>query len=339
MIRIDGAQGEGGGQMLRTALSLSLLTRQPFCMDNVRAGRERPGLLRQHLAALLAAKEIGEAEAEGAQLGSRALSFAPKTIKSGDYKFVIGTAGSGTLVLQTVLPALMLAAGPSTLTIEGGTHNQAAPPFDFLERTFLPLIQRMGPEVKVALDRYGFYPAGGGSFRAEITPCARLTPLDLGERGAVIAKRVTAVVANLSGGIAKREVETVEQLLTGPIEKKLVDTKQSAGPGNVVMVEVESESVTEMFTAFGQLGVSAENVAKEAAHEARAYLISTAVAGEHLTDQLLLPLALAGGGSFTAQGLSSHAKTNMETIRMFLPVEFAVVEKERHFVITVHGAG
>ena len=164
MIRIDGAKGEGGGQMLRTSLALSLLTSQPFQMENVRAGQERPGLLRQHLAAVLAAVEIGDAEVEGAQLGSQALSFAPKTIKNGNYRFVIGTAGSGTLVLQTVLPALMLASGPSTVTIEGGTHNQSAPPFDFLDRTFLPFIRRMGPEVKLSLDRYGFYPAGGGCF-------------------------------------------------------------------------------------------------------------------------------------------------------------------------------
>ena len=338
MIRIDGAQGEGGGQMLRTSLSLALLTGQPFVMENIRAGRERPGLLRQHLAAVLAAAQIGEAEVTGAELGSRVISFAPKTIKSGDYKFLIGTAGSATLVLQTVLPALMMASGgPSTLTIEGGTHNQAAPPFDFLEKTFLPLIRKMGPTVKLTLGRYGFYPAGGGSIRAKIVPCARLEPFELGERGVVTAKRVTAVVANLSGGIAKREVETVAEMFSGDVEQRLVDTKDSAGPGNVVMVEIESDGVTEMFTAFGQLGISAENVAKAAGREAREYLISNAVAGEHLTDQLLLPMAMAGAGRFTAQSISSHARTNMESIERFLPVRFVVEERERCFVVGVKG--
>ena len=314
MIWIDGAQGEGGGQMLRTSLSLSLLTRQPFQMENIRAGREKPGLLRQHLAAVLAAAQIGEAEVVGAQLGSQALCFTPNTIKPGEYRFVIGTAGSGTLVFQTVLPALMLASAPSTLTIEGGTHNRAAPPFDFLDRAFLPVLRRMGPQVKVSLDRYGFYPAGGGCFRAEIVPCRRLTPLEVGTRGPVARKRATAIVANLPGHIAKREIETIEKMFAGGIESRIVDTKQPLGPSNVVMVEIESENATEIFTSFGQLGITAENVAKEAVREAREYLVSGAVAGEHLTDQLLLPFALAGAGRFTALKLSRHAIANMEAL-------------------------
>jgi RNA 3'-terminal phosphate cyclase (ATP) len=328
MIQIDGAQGEGGGQMLRTSLSLSLLTKQPFQMENIRAGRKKPGLLRQHLAAVLAAAQIGEAEVEGAHLGSQALCFTPKTIRPGEYRFVIGTAGSGTLVFQTVLPALMLAPGPSTLTIEGGTHNQAAPPFDFLERTFLPFLRRMGPQVTLSLDRYGFYPAGGGCFRADIVPCQQLAPLEVGTREGVMHKRTTAIVANLPGHIAKREIATIEGMFAGGIESRIINTKRSPGPGNVVLVEVESKSVTEIFTSFGQLGVTAENVAKEAVREAREYLASSAVAGEYLTDQLLLPFALAGAGRFTALKLSRHAVTNMEIIQHFLRVRFAIEERE-----------
>jgi RNA 3'-terminal phosphate cyclase (ATP) len=335
MIRIDGAQGEGGGQMLRTSLSLSLITGQPFQIENVRAGRNKPGLLRQHLAAVLAAAEIGEAEVEGAQLGSQFLLFKPKTIKAGNYRFVIGTAGSGTLVFQTVLPALMLATGPSTLIIEGGTHNQAAPPFDFLDRTFLPFIRRMGPKVHLALERFGFYPAGGGCFRAEIEPCTRLTPLALGVRGAVKQKLVTAVVANLPAQIAKREVDTATQMLSGTTEGRIINTKQSPGPGNVVMVEVESAEVTEIFTAFGEIGISAENVARDAVREARAYLISDAIAGEHLADQLLLPFALAGKGRFTASNCNQHATTNMEIIRRFLRVRFETQAVDGYFQINV----
>jgi RNA 3'-terminal phosphate cyclase (ATP) len=328
MIQIDGSQGEGGGQMLRSSLSLSLLTRQSFQMKNVRAGRKKPGLLRQHLAAVLAAAQIGEAEAEGAHLGSQSLIFKPKGIKPGDYRFAVGTAGSGTLVFQTVLPALMLASKPSTLTVEGGTHNQAAPPFDFLDRTFLPLLRSMGPQVTLSLERYGFYPAGGGCFRGEISPCRELVPLDLGTRGTIVHKKATAIVAKLPNHIAKREIETVEQLFGGAIESSTVDTKQSSGPGNVVMVEIESENVTEIFTSFGQLGVPAENVAKEAVREAHEYLASSAVAGEHLTDQLMLPFALAGEGHFTASKLSLHALTNMAIIRQFLPMHFEIEERD-----------
>lgn len=335
MIRIDGAQGEGGGQMLRTSLSLSLITGQPFQIENIRAGRKKPGLLRQHLAAVLAAAEIGQAEVDGAQLGSESLLFRPKTIKPGNYRFVIGTAGSGTLVFQTVLPALMLASGPSTIIIEGGTHNKAAPPFDFLDRTFLPFVRRMGPRVDLSLERFGFYPAGGGCFRAEITPCRKLTPLSLGARGAVVQKRVTAVVANLPAQIAKREVNTAIHMLSAPVDSRLVETKESAGPGNVVMVEIESNEVTEIFTAFGEIGITAENVAREAVREARDYLVSDSVAGEHLTDQLLLPFALAGAGSFTASKCNQHATTNIEIVKRFLPVCFEVEQLDSHIRIAV----
>ncbi len=180
MISIDGSLGEGGGQILRTSLSLSLVTGLPFQIVNIRAGRERPGILRQHLAAVLAATQIGEATADGAFLGSTALTFAPTTIKPGKYHFAIGTAGSGTLVLQTILPALMVGSLPSQITIEGGTHNMAAPPFDFMARTFLPLIEKMGPKFQGNLERYGFYPAGGGRFVVNIEPCEVLSPIAIG---------------------------------------------------------------------------------------------------------------------------------------------------------------
>lgn len=327
MIRIDGSFGEGGGQILRSSLSLSLATGKPFRMDNIRAGRERPGLLRQHLTAVLAAKEVGDAEVEGATLGSSAVTFSPRTVKAGDYHFVVGTAGSGTLVLQTVLPALLTAEGPSRIAIEGGTHNTAAPPFDFLERTFLPLIERMGPKVRLQFERYGFYPAGGGRFCAEIEPVRSLTPLHIGERTATISRRIIAVVANLPGHIAVREIETAAGMLNWDKDcGKVHQTRNSAGPGNVVMIEVGSAEVTEIFSAFGQIGVAAEKVASIAAKETRAYLVSRAVAGEHLTDQLLLPLALAGGGSFTAEKINMHARTNMAVISEFLPVRFTTQE-------------
>src|SRR6202140_4872670 len=159
MILIDGSIGEGGGQILRTALGLSMVTGQPFRIENIRAGRDKPGLLRQHLTAVNAAAEICGANVEGAAISSRELSFSPGNVKSGEYTFSIGSAGSTTLVLQTVLPALLAADGPSSLTLEGGTHNPHAPPIDFLEKAFVPLVNRMGPTVHVALERAGFYPA------------------------------------------------------------------------------------------------------------------------------------------------------------------------------------
>src|SRR5215470_13994646 len=167
-IRIDGSFGEGGGQILRSSLSLSLVTGKPFRIENIRANREKPGLLRQHLTAVPAAAEVGAAEVEGASLGSKALSFVPGKVRAGEFRFAIGTAGSGTLGHQTILPALITAVGPSRIDIEGGTHNPAAPPFDFLERSFIPLIERMGPKVKFELQRFVFYPGGGGRMVLEV---------------------------------------------------------------------------------------------------------------------------------------------------------------------------
>ena len=164
MLLIDGSQGEGGGQILRTALGLSLVTGTAFRIEKIRAGRAKPGLLRQHLTAVNAATVIGDALVDGAELGSPALVFRPRSVRPGAYRFAVGTAGSASLVLQTVLPPLLTAGASSILTLEGGTHNPWAPPFDFLARAFLPLLERMGAPVRAAIQRYGFYPAGGGQF-------------------------------------------------------------------------------------------------------------------------------------------------------------------------------
>jgi RNA 3'-terminal phosphate cyclase (ATP) len=326
MIRIDGSSGEGGGQMLRSSLSLSLATGKAFRIDNIRAKRERPGLLRQHLTAVLAATEIGSAEVEGASLGSRALTFVPGVVRAGDHRFVIGTAGSATLVLQTILPVLMTATASSRITIEGGTHNLKAPPFDFLARCFLPIVNRLGPKVSVSLERYGFYPAGGGCITAIVEPCERLSPIDLVERGEITRRRAVAIVANLPGAIGYREIKTLAKLLNWETTcMEVVETKNSVGPGNIVLIELEtSAAMTQLFCGFGRIGASAENVATEAVKEARAYIASEAAVGEHLADQLLLPFALAGGGVFTAAKLNMHARTNMDVISSFLPVNFVI---------------
>src|SRR5215831_445162 len=183
MLKIDGSLGEGGGQVLRTSLALSALTGQPFEIEKIRASRKKPGLMRQHLTSVQAAARVCNAHVEGAAISSQSLRFAPGPAVAGVYEFQVGTAGSATLVLQTVLPPLLLARGPSRVVVEGGTHNPLAPPFDFLERSFLPLIQRMGPSVELELRRPGFFPAGGGRFHAKIKPVKKLVRFDLLERG------------------------------------------------------------------------------------------------------------------------------------------------------------
>ena len=264
MITIDGSYGEGGGQILRTSLALSLVTGQPFSIHNIRAGRKKPGLMRQHLTAVNAAAEIGQAAIEGNIIGSQAFTFAPEMIKPGKFDFAIGSAGSCTLVFQTILPALLIAGEPSEIILEGGTHNPFAPPFDFLEKAFLPVINRMGPKVDAVLEKPGFYPAGGGRFRVSINP-AVLNRIDLLERGNIIHKTARASVANLPVKIANRELTVIrEQLDWGKELLKAVNVENSQGPGNILTVEIESENITEVFTGFGEKGISAEKVAKRA---------------------------------------------------------------------------
>jgi RNA 3'-terminal phosphate cyclase (ATP) len=230
----------------------------------------------------------------------------------------------------------MTASGPSEVTIEGGTHNPQAPPFDFLERVFLPIILRMGPQIAVQLERYGFYPAGGGCFRVRIEPCEKLAPIQLVDRGEITGKTASAIVANLPRNIAHWELNTVADMLNGDAQSmKIVETKNSVGPGNIVLVQVTSTVLTEMFCGFGKIGKSAESVASDACESARSYLASGAAAGEHLADQLLLPFGLAGGGSFTAEKLNLHARTNMDVISKFLPSEFVVAPDGEHVRVEV----
>lgn len=318
MIDIDGSHGEGGGQILRSSLSLAICTQQPFRITNIRANREKPGLMRQHLTAVQAAAEICDAALQGAELGSRALTFEPGPLISGDYSFDIGTAGSCTLVYQTVLPALLTAAGESRVRIFGGTHNNASPPFDFLARSFLPLLARMGANVQLELASYGFYPRGGGEIRSRIVPAARLGVLELRERGALVRGFAEAYVAAIPLHVAQRELDVIRRKLGfAPTDLLLRALPNDIGPGNAITITLEHERVTEVFTGFGEKGVPAEVVAERAVEGARAYLAASAPVDEHLADQLLLPMALGSGGSFIARAVTAHLHSNAAVIERF----------------------
>lgn len=283
MIEIDGSEGEGGGQMLRSALSLSMCTNQPFRMVNIRAKRDKPGLMRQHLTAVQAAGEICGATMTGDEVGSRELTFSPGTVKPGNYSFSIGTAGSCTLVLQTVLPPLLTAATSSQVRIVGGTHNKGSPPVDFLQRAFLPLLERMGPRVQLELVRHGFYPRGGGEIVATIDPAPALKPISLLTRGGRTGGYAEAYVAAIPMHVATRELEVVGRMLNWQADQLHVrGLPNEVGPGNALTITVEHEHVTEVFTGFGEKNVSAEHVAKDATERARAYLSSTAAVGRYL---------------------------------------------------------
>lgn len=318
MIHIDGSEGEGGGQILRSSLALSMCTQQPFRIENIRAKREKPGLMRQHLTAVRAAAEICDAQVDGAEAGSRALTFRPRRLRTGQYSFAIGTAGSCTLVLQTLLPALLTLNSTSTVTVSGGTHNKGSPPFDFLQRAFLPLLARMGANVMIDLTRHGFYPRGGGEIRVSVESINQWRALELHERGARTNAFAESYVAALPISVAQRELEVIGRMLDWPHEQlHLRALSNDLGPGNAVTITLAHEHVTEVFTGFGERGVRAEQVAQVAAREARAYLAHAAPVGEHLADQLLLPMALAGSGSFTCTQVTPHLRSNALVIERF----------------------
>ncbi len=326
-IHIDGSQGEGGGQVLRSSLALSLVTGKPFTIDHIRAKRAKPGLMRQHLTAVRAAAEVGQCEVDNAKIESMRLDFRPGKVRGGDYTFNIGTAGSATLVLQTVLPALMLADEPSTLTLRGGTHNPMAPPFDFLQRVYLPLVERLGPKFETTLVKHGFYPAGGGEFRIEIKPVDKLSNLELTHRGEIVERKGKILLARLPKHIAEREKNTILQKTGWSDDSVRIETiTQSAGPGNIMMLETVSENVTELFTGFGEINVSAEAVAQKAVAQYREYLSGEVPVGKYLADQLMLPLGIAawqgsGPSLFRTLHLSQHSRTHADILKRFLEID------------------
>ncbi len=325
-LQLDGTSG--GGQMLRTALSLAMVTGQPFRMTNIRGKRPKPGLMRQHLTCVRAACEISGGTADGAEIGSTELVFRAGKPKGGTYQFAIGTAGSTGLLFQTLLPALLHADGPSTLRLEGGTHNPMAPPFEFLGRVFLPALRRMGAKVSISLVQSGFAPVGGGIIECEIQPCAELTPLSLHERGELKSLSLRVPIRNLQIAIGGRMLDAALKQL--PCDDATVEIREP-GPGRGVccLYEAVFENSEELASSFGETNVTAERVGQRAAKSLQDFINSGVPVGRHLADQLLLPMALAGGGSFTTMVPDDHVPTNISVIEKFLPVKFSIDDADR----------
>lgn len=328
ILTIDGSQGEGGGQILRSSLSLSVCLNRPFRLINIRSGRKKPGLLRQHLTCVQAAATICGATVEGAELGSQQIEFYPGRLKPGDYHFTIGTAGSTSLVLQTVLIPLLLAEGASCISIEGGTHNPAAPSYDFLQHSFLPLLHKMGGEVSINLRRAGFYPAGGGHIEANIQACKQWQRFNLSKKGNEISRQATAMVVGLAEDIALRELKVLKKKLAIPESQLHLERCEARGIGNVLSVQIEYENLTEVFTAHGERGIRAETVAKKLSQQVLNYLAQDAPVGEYLADQLLLPIYLARSGLFLTGTPSQHTLTNASVIEQFTGHRFHIQECE-----------
>ncbi|MCJ8344759.1 RNA 3'-terminal phosphate cyclase [bacterium] len=333
MIKIDGSFGEGGGQILRSSLTLSMLTNQPFQIKNIRANRKKPGLLRQHLTAVKAAATISGAKVEGDFLTSTTLTFSPKEIESGEFTFKVGSAGSCMLVLQTILPALMFQDQSSKVYLEGGTHNPMAPPFDFLKKSFLPILEKMGISVHMEIQRTGFYPAGGGQVCVSIAPFKKLSQVSILNFGQVLQIKPKVFHANLPFHIVQRELSTIRKKLSLDFDDRdSIQECKSIGPGNVVEIEVTTDQISQSFYGFSFHGTKAEHVAQDCIDQVKYYLEEKVPIGEHLCDQLIIPMVYAKG-SFVSSKLSKHTKTNIEVVQHFMDVNIELEELDNDQVL------
>ncbi|MFK7888552.1 MAG: RNA 3'-terminal phosphate cyclase [Gammaproteobacteria bacterium] len=314
MITIDGSRGEGGGQILRTTLSLAMCLQQPVQINNIRAGRKRPGLMRQHLAALRASAQVSNAAVTGDSIGSTCITFAPEKITGGRFRVPIGSAGSTTLALQTILPALLQAEVASEVELEGGTHNGLAPSFDFLSLSFAPLLRRMGVKVELDLHLHGFYPNGGGRFTARVEPVIAWQPLRLRSAPTVTSPEVHITYANLTRSIAEREARYLMRKGQADAQNVHLHDVDAHGSGNVVSVRHTNDGYTNVFDAYGTRGVKAERVAGLALRDYRQFVADSVAVDAHLADQLLLPMALGAGGVFVTGELTEHTRTNIAVI-------------------------
>jgi len=321
MLELDGSFGEGGGQILRTSLALSLLTGRAFHLRNVRAGRPKPGLQPQHLMSVRAAAAIGQAQTRGASRGSSDLVFEPGEVRAGNYRFDIGTAGATGLVLHTLyLPLALLGKTPSELTLIGGTHVSTSPCYHFLDTTWRRYLELCGLRVSLRMNRPGFYPRGGGEVQAFIQPCAHLHGVRLDKRGVVHASGFSAV-AGLDASIARRQARRATfRLQQYGLTAQLREETWEGGPGTVLAVELDTAPVPTLFFALGERGKPAERVADEAVEQVIAYFdAGDALVDAHSGDQLVLPLSLAEGPSeYRVAEVTRHLTTNIAIIRRFL---------------------
>ena len=319
LLVIDGSAGEGGGQLLRTSLSLSMITGRAFSLERIRAGRKKPGLMRQHLTCVKAAALICGADVEGAELGSTRVVFRPGAVSAGTHTIDIGSAGSVALVLQTLAIPLAHARAGSRIVVRGGTHVLWAPPYPFLEHAWLPLVRRANAHVDLVLTSSGFHPAGGGEVVMNVEPTDGWKPLHLGPTGVVGTLHLKAIVSGISEGIARRELSAAAELLSDSKCTLASETVRSAGPGNAIWLVARDEAtgIANVFSGIGDPGVPAETIGQSVAKSFLAWRESGASVEEHLADQIMLPIALSGGGSYTTNALSLHAKTNIEVIHAF----------------------
>ncbi|MCD4657501.1 MAG: RNA 3'-terminal phosphate cyclase [Planctomycetes bacterium] len=347
MIVIDGRMGEGGGQILRTALSCSVLTGSPINIGNIRANRKNPGLAAQHLTAVKAAARICDAGVTGDTLRSREIEFYPGKVTGTSFKCDVGTAGSLMLVFQTVLYPLLFGKARTSLKLQGGTHVEWSPSFHYICETYLPALRTMGIHAGLELERPGFYPKGGGKIRgliSSIDPEVNINPLQFQERGELKHIKLMTYTADLPEHVPAREIAEFRKIIGYlPMKPEIIKLKGTAdNPGNMLLLVLQYEDGMAGFQSIAKLGKRAETLAREVVRDYRAFADSEASVDGHLADQLILPCILAEGeSSYTTPKVSMHLSTNAEVAKMFFPkVEINIEGEQESFgKITINSPG
>jgi RNA 3'-terminal phosphate cyclase (ATP) len=327
MLEIDGSFGEGGGQVLRTSLSLSCLLIKPFRIFNIRTKRKKPGLMPQHLMGIRALKLISNAKVEGDSVGSTGLIFEPEEVKAGDYLFDIGTAGSTSLLLQAIILPLIFAKSRSSLSLKGGTHVPFSPPFHYIKEVFIPILKKLGIRIEAKIESYGFYPKGGGKVRVEIMPSGKIEGMSFLERGEIKKLRGVSGVGNLPLSIAERQKDAAlkviaSQGLKAEIEPFSVSTYSQ---GTFIFLGTQTDNCLAGFSSLGERGKRAELVGEEAAKNFLNYYSTSACLDHHMADQIVLYLSIAKEeSSFTTSEISNHLLTNLWVIEKLSDARYEV---------------
>ncbi|HUL30609.1 MAG TPA: RNA 3'-terminal phosphate cyclase [Thermodesulfobacteriota bacterium] len=322
LIEIDGSYGEGGGQVLRTALALSAILKRPFTISGIRSKRKNPGLQAQHLEAVKALTRITGAQTEGAAFGSQSITFIPRGLLPGSYEFEVSTAGSVTLLLQAILLPLCFAKGISNVTLTGGTHVEWSPSFHYLAEVLLPTLEKTGVSANATIESWGFYPKGAGMIRLKICPVEELKSISLVDRGDLKKIRGVSAISNLPGHVADRQREQalkrIREELGMHAEIAVLGHVPSKGSGSFLFLLAEYERVVTGFSSLGAKGKPAEKVADEAVDLLEEYVSSEGCVDLHLADQLIPFMALAkGNSSFTTTRVTEHLLTNIWVVERF----------------------